>query len=233
MNKLSIIIPVFNEEKEIPKLLNHLNRVTFYKKHQIIVIDGGSTDNTLNELSKFKNIEILSSQKGRAKQQNWGAKYAINNLLYFLHADSYPPLHFDKHIMDAFEKGFKFGCFKMKFNSHHPWLRLAGFFTKFNLSLCRGGDQSLYIQKDLFFNIGCFNEKFTIYEDNELIKRLYKIGRFKVIQKNIITSARKYNEYGVFKLQLFFWKIHLMHKMYKTPEKTNNFYLLNTSFQKK
>ena len=81
-------------------------------------------------------------------------------------------------------------------------------------------------RQNLFVNIGCFNEEYTIYEDNELIKRLYKIGRFKIFRKPV-TSSRRYNEHGILKLQLFFWKIHLMHRIYKTPKKTNNFYYLN------
>ena len=81
-------------------------------------------------------------------------------MLYFLHADSVPPKNFDQYILDAIHKGSKAGCFKMKFDSSHWWLKLAGWFTQFNWKSCRGGDQSLFVDKKAFENLGGFNEGF-------------------------------------------------------------------------
>ncbi|MFT7667311.1 MAG: hypothetical protein ACI9O8_001658, partial [Patiriisocius sp.] len=101
------------------------------------------------------------------------------------------------------------GCFKMKFESNHWWLRLASWGTHLKWRACRGGDQSQFITKDLFDEIGGFNEQYTIYEDNILINELYKRKQFVVIQEWIGTSARLYEKKGVWKLQYRFWMIYL------------------------
>ena len=124
----------------------------------------------MSELSKTQpKIIGLNSPKGRAKQMNFGASQSKGSVLYFLHADSIPPKHFDQYIVDAMDKGSKTGCFKMKFDNSHWWLQLAGWFTQFNWKSCRGGDQSLFIEKIAFEAIGGFNEDFVIYEDNDLL----------------------------------------------------------------
>lgn len=212
MTKISIIIPIFNEAETIEKLLKHLV-ANSSPKHikDIIVVDGGSTDASLEIVSHLKNVILIPSEKGRAKQMNVGAKHAKGDILYFLHADSFPPKNFDTFILNSVEKGHLAGCFKMEFNSNHWWLKLAGWLTKFSWNFCRGGDQSLFISKDLFNKIGGYNEQYVVYEDNVLIKKLYAINQFKVIQKPIITSARKYDRYGVWTLQYHFFMIHLKH----------------------
>ena len=65
------------------------------------------------------------------------------------------------------------GCFKMKFDSNHWWLKLASWFTQYRWRACRGGDQSQFITKNLFKSLGGFDERFTVYEDNDLINKLY------------------------------------------------------------
>lgn len=154
-------------------------------------------------------IELLNSKKGRAKQMNLGAKKSTGNILYFLHADSLPPKNFDELIINEVKKGNLAGCFRMQFDSNHWWLRIASWFTKFNWRACRGGDQSQFITKKLFNNIGGYNETYTIYEDNILINELFARKQFVVINKKIKTSARLYKKYGVFKLQFLFLCIYV------------------------
>ena len=135
---------------------------------------------------------------------NLGAKHANNDLLYFLHADSFPPKYYDKHILDEIEKGNNAGCFRMRFDNKHWWLRLASWLTQFRWRACRGGDQSQFITKALFDDIGGFDDRYIIYEDNILINELYKRNEFVVINKKLKTSARRYEEHGVWKLQYHF-----------------------------
>ena len=97
----------------------------------------------------------------------------------------------------------------MKFDCNHWWLQLAGWLTQFKWRACRGGDQSQFITKELFQELGCFNEQFTVYEDNDLINKLYLQKEFVVIQKWITTSARRYETNGVWKLQYHFWTIYV------------------------
>ena len=89
------------------------------------------------------------------------------------------------------------GCFKMQFDSTHWWLKLASWFTKFSWRACRGGDQSQFITRQLFDEIGGFDERYIIYEDNMLINELYARNSFVVIQEPIQSSARLYEKYGV------------------------------------
>ena len=211
MTKISVIIPVLNEAEGIAALLHHLIDYTdLNNTSEIIVVDGGSTDGTQNIVRKLGlNIKFLNSEKCRAKQMNFGAKNANGNILYFLHADSFPPLNYDRLIIDEINKGNDAGCFRMQFDSEHWWLRLASWLTQFRWRACRGGDQIQFITKTLFDDIGGYDENYVIYEDNILINELYKRNTFVVINKKIKTSARLYKKIGVWKLQYHFWAIYV------------------------
>lgn len=218
-NKLSIIIPVLNEAENIVSLLNHLNENASPENiAEILVVDGGSTDGTPEKVLNTKfahanfirtDIRLLRSEKGRAKQMNLGAKKATGNILYFLHADSFPPKNFDRFIINEVTKGKEAGCFRMQFDNSHWWLRLASWLTQFSWRACRGGDQSQFVTKSLFEKIGGYNENYIIYEDNILINELYAKKQFVVIQEKIKTSARLYEKHGVWKLQYHFWAIYV------------------------
>ena len=224
MTKISIIIPILNEAETIEKLLEHLSQNSSKENIvEIIVVDGGSTDGSLKIASgraqsrpidlstalEETAIVVLNSEKGRAKQMNTGSKVATGNILYFLHADSFPPKDFDQHIINEVEKGNLAGCFRLQFNHKHWWLRLASWLTQFHWRACRGGDQSQFITKTLFDEIGGFDESYVIYEDNMLINELYKRKQFTVINKKLKTSARRYEKHGIWKLQYHFWTIYV------------------------
>lgn len=226
MNKLSIIIPMLNEAETIENLLCYLiSNASKENISDIIVVDGGSTDGSQKIVSKLKNITLIRSKKGRAKQMNRGAKASNGSILYFLHADSYPPKGFDQFIIKEVENKQSAGCFKMKFDSNHWWLKLAGWLTQFSWRASRGGDQSQFITKELFKEIGGFNEQFVIYEDNDLINKLYDRQEFVVIQEWLTTSARRYNCNGIWKLQFHFWAIYVKKWLGATPSDLQNYYI--------
>jgi rSAM/selenodomain-associated transferase 2 len=240
MSKISIVIPVYNESLRIINTLKYiLAHSSVYNIIEIIVIDGGSTDDTVEKvqqwiaLNKAENdldittVKLLQSEKGRARQMNLGAKEALGDIFYFLHADSFPPKYFDQFIVDEVKNGYNCGCFKMKFDSEHWWLKLAGWFTQFNWRICRGGDQSLFVTKELFNQVGRYDENYNIYEDNVLISKLYKAGTFKIIQQPLITSARHYQTHGVWKLQYHYWMVHLKKRLGASPESLFSYYKKN------
>lgn len=232
-HQISIIIPVYNEVARIGVLIDYLKQNASTENiADLIVVDGGSTDGSQNSIAKLENTALIPSKKGRAKQMNCGAKQATGNILYFLHADSFPPKHFDQYIIKAVENNNSAGCFIMRFNSKHWWLKLAGFLTQLPFKSCRGGDQSLFVTKSLFNTIGGFDESYTIYEDNDFISKLYARKQFVVIKKWLTTSARHYNSHGVWRLQYHFGVIHLKKWLGASPDKLHAYYLKHVNVKK-
>lgn len=229
--KISIIIPILNEAAAIGKLLSYLIDISSKESVQeIIVVDGGSTDQSsqiVSEIAKNNpsfNISVQPSEKGRAKQLNTGAYAASGEILYFLHADSFPPKGYDHLVLKEVQRNNPAGCFRMKFDSNHWWLRFLGWMTQFNSKKCRGGDQSQFITKALFEEINGYDESYVVYEDNELVSRLFDRKQFVIIPENVISSARKYREIGIWRLQYHFLNIHLRKWMGATPEELYKYY---------
>jgi len=224
--KISIIIPVLNEEGTIEATISHLQKNSSQEHIQeILVIDGGSTDSTFQRAQQT-GAKVLSSAKGRATQMNLGAKHAQGAILYFLHVDTLPPANFDSSIIDAINKGFEAGCFQMKFDSNSRFLGFFAWFSRLNIKLCRGGDQSLFISKNLFQTLNGFNEAYRVYEDNEFIGRLYEHehSRFKILSQFVKTSARRYEQKGTLALQYHFGIIHLKNRLGAGPEQLYQYY---------
>ncbi len=198
---ISIIIPTYNEIEHISALLNHLKKVS-HQQIEILVSDGGSTDGTLEEVLK-SNVKIIKSpEKGRAKQLNFAAKYAKGNILYFIHADTIPPLSFENDIQKALNEGFKIGCYRFKFNSNKSILKVNAYLTRFDRLMFRGGDQSLFITRELFDKLKGYCIEHKVMEDYDIISRARKENKFKIIPKDIIVSARKYDYNSYLKVNI-------------------------------
>lgn len=221
---ISIIIPVVNEADYIEEVLQTLQEgSTTDSIKEILVVDGGSTDGTIIKAQTW-GATVISSKKGRAAQMNYGAAYATGEVLFFLHGDTIPPKNFDAAILGAFQKGSEAGCFRLQFFGNSRFLRFFAWFTRFNVLICRGGDQSLFIDKNVFETLGGFNERYLVYEDVEIVQRIYKTSRFTILPEKMTTSSRRYLKRGMFALQWHFALIHLQHFLGAGPEAIHRYY---------
>ena len=209
---ISIIIPTFNEGLNIFKLVSYLFANSLKNQIEIIVSDGGSKDNTLEEAQKAGALAVVSPKKGRAAQMNHGASMASGDVLYFIHADTFPPDTFAKDIINAISNGYGIGRYRTTFDSKKYILKLNAFFTRFDLFMCYGGDQTLFIKKDLFYSIGGFDETMLIMEDYEIITRARQKAKYKIFQKSALVSARKYDNNSWLQVQKANYSIIKMYK---------------------
>jgi hypothetical protein len=155
---------------------------------------------------------------------NYGASLASAPVLYFLHADSYPPPGFWQDITKAVGQGFNSGCYQLAFDDPHPFLRFNAWFTRFDINAIRFGDQSLFVSKEVFLQAGGFREDLIVMEDQEIIGRIRKVARFKVLPGKVTTSARKYRENGYYKLQGIFFLIYFLYQLGVPQEKLVKLY---------
>lgn len=211
---ISVIIPAYNEEKEIARTISHLkNDPSGHLIKDIIVSDGGSTDSTVCEALKAGAVTEESFRKGRAPQMNFGAAVASADILYFLHADSVPPPNFATEIMKAVDEGITSGCFRLRFDHRHWFLQANCWFTRFNIDAIRFGDQSLFVTREAFVKAGGFDENLIVMEDQEIIHRIRRHGRFRVMRGAVTTSARKYLDNGIYRMQGIFFLVYFMYQL--------------------
>lgn len=209
---VSVIIPTYNEsaciQATIQKLRRHDERRLI---KEIIVVDGGSTDDTVPR-ARSAGVKVVNCpRKGRSAQMNFGALLAGEGVLYFLHADTIPPKNFTGNILKAFNEGAVSGCFRLDFDHNHWFLKTCCWFTKFNINAVRFGDQSLFVVKNIFHASGGFREDLLMMEDQEIIHRIKQYGKFKVMAAVVTTSARKYLDNGIFRMQAVFFYIWFLY----------------------
>ena len=210
---LSIIIPTYNEAENIEKLINHLLKFSDERLVEIIVADGGSTDKTQEICRKNSIVLAESPQKGRAFQMNFGASFATGNSLFFVHADTFPPKTYLDDLEIALKNSYNLGRYRAKYESKNWLLKLNSFFSRFDIFVGMGGDQTLFITKQLFDECGGFDPQLQIMEEFEFCVRARKLSsRYKIIPKAVLISARKYQKNGWLKVQFANYTIVKMYK---------------------
>ena len=225
---ISIIVPVFNEAKNIKSFLSQFDRVS---ELEIIIVDGGSSDLTSE---KIKELAILnnkiklttSNESGRANQMNHGAALAQGNILLFLHADTFLPNNYQQTIQNILRQPeVILGGFELAINGSEPALRLiettVNWRSRF-LSLPYG-DQGLFITRDNFVILGGFAE-LPIMEDFNLVQRAKKQGKIAIARAKVTTSARRWQKLGIFKTTLVNQLIIIGYYFKISPTKLRDFY---------
>jgi rSAM/selenodomain-associated transferase 2 len=233
--QLSVIIPTFNEEKNISALIQHLLKHADGQLIEILVADGQSTDHTREEAEKAGAKVLICPRRGRAAQMNHAAALSAGDVLYFVHADSLPPPSYPADIQDALDQGFLLGGYRSDYLSDNPLFRINAWFTRFNRSHSHGGDQTLYVDRQLFEKLQGFDEKFVIMEDFDFVKRAQEVTPFRKIPKNALISTRKYDNNSFLRVTVANFIVFSLYRLGVAPPTLKKIYgrLLNQSGPKK
>lgn len=199
--KVSIIVPVWNEGEHIEQVVKRLCEGGNGYIKDLLVVDGGSSDDTVQKAKSAGARVIHSPQRGRSLQMNYGAAHSSGDLLYFVHGDTLPPPDYMDDLQQAVADGFPIGCFRLKLNTKHPLLRINAFMTRFQFMWCRGGDQTLYVTRAVFNELNGYRDDYIIMEEYDFIIRAKASYPFKVIANDVVASARKYEANSYFQVQ--------------------------------
>ncbi len=202
MAEISAIIPALNEAKLLPRLLEYLKACDKNQQLEIIVVDGGSNDETPEIAIRFGAKLINSEIKCRAIQMNKGADVATTDNLYFIHADVIPPEDFIEKILEAEKREIQLAFFRQKFDKMNVLLWFNSFFTRFKRLWCRGGDQTIFVKRSLFDRLKGYDERFVIMEEYDFLKRAQKIVDYEILDGETIVSTRKYRTNSWLKVML-------------------------------
>lgn len=198
--RISVIIPTLNEA---PALTTVLSAGICFADVEIIVVDGGSQDQTV-ELARSNGWKVLSSPTGRARQMNAGAAAACGEILLFLHADTRLPEGFDDHVRLILSRpGVVAGAFRLRIDSPKLGLRIIEKLANWRSRRWQMpyGDQALFLSAEEFRSMSGFPDV-PLMEDVEFVRRLRKQGRIDIASVPVITSARRWEEIGVWKTTL-------------------------------
>lgn len=187
---VSIIIPTLNEATEIGRTLDKLRILA--GSFEIIVADGGSTDETV-ELAKSRKASVIRTERGRGIQLHAGALAATGSVLWFLHADSIPPKDAIISIHEALaDRNVVGGNFALRFDGDS---RAATFMTQFyeqirHIGLLYG-DSGIFVRRDAYQHVGGF-KPLLLFEDLEFVRRLKGSGKLVRVKSEITTSSRRF-----------------------------------------
>jgi rSAM/selenodomain-associated transferase 2 len=186
--KISIIIPVLDEERRIGQCLAELQGF-----EEFIVVDGGSRDRTV-EIARAAGARVETAPRGRASQMNHGARLAFGEVLLFLHADVSLPRDVRVYVERAFsDAGVVAGAFRTWHvaddGRRAPWLHLADLRSR--LSGLPYGDQALFVRREVFERAGGFPDQ-PLMEDLELSRRLRRLGRIAIVHESVRVSGRRF-----------------------------------------
>jgi uncharacterized protein len=204
--KISIIIPTLNEALNLERSLQSIstNLQNPAQNIEIIIVDGGSSDQTLAIASKFKEVKTISATLGRANQMNLGASAATGEILVFLHADTILPWGFEAIVQQILTKPqIIAGAFKLQIDDRDWRLRLVEWGINWRSQYLQlpYGDQAIFIKSATFQNLGGFAQ-LPIMEDFELILRLKTMGKIAIAAQSVTTSARRWQKLGIFRTTL-------------------------------
>jgi len=197
---ISVVIPALNEADNIAETLlsiGHENNI------QVIVADGGSQDHTVS-IAESLGAKVINVLPPRSKQMNAGAAQATGDVLLFLHADTRLPKNFDRLVLGSLaQPNIAAGAFELRIDAPPPGLRLIERVANWRSRCLRTpyGDQGIFMLTRIFHEAGGFPD-FSIMEDFELIRRLRKKGKIITLPAPVLTSSRRWQNFGILKTTL-------------------------------
>ena len=220
--RLSIIIPVLNEQRTIAATLADLDRV---EAAEVIVVDGGSTDRTAESV-RATSARLVVSPRGRAMQMNAGARQAAGDVLLFLHADTKLPAGASRDIHECMaDARCAGGRFDIRLDSTRPLLRLVGRMISLRSRLTRvaTGDQAIFVRRAVFERLGGFPE-IPLMEDVAFSRALKKEGSIACLRARVTSSARRWEQHGPVRTILLMWVLKLLYLAGVPPARLKRLY---------
>ena len=219
----SVVIPVLNEADSLPLTIEHVRRNDFI--HEIIVVDGGSTDRT-QEIAEQLGCRLLASPPGRGGQMRAGAAVANGDVVLLLHADTWLPPHATRAALDCLrDQAVVAGGFWKEFRDSP--LLLLGSKWKCAVRLWIGrriaGDQGMFIRRAVLERIGGIPDM-ALMEEFALASRLRREGRLALADAIVLTSARRFRKLGVIRTYLRMWFVTTRYRLGVSPAELRKHY---------
>lgn len=222
--RFSIIVPVLNEEAVLDDQLAHLTVQCAQYDCEVLIVDGGSTDNTISIAQRYG--QVIHSARGRATQMNIGAAAARGEVLLFLHADTRLP----DEAFNAIQRSLASpevvgGAFQLCFTCNQWPYRLVACITNLRarLSTIFTGDQAYFMRASSFQAVGGYPNQ-PLMEDLEIIARLRKLGEVSLLPLYVTTSARRHEQLGLLRSVLFMWYMRTLYKFGVSPAQLQRMY---------
>ncbi len=219
---LSVIVPVLNEEITVEATLQALVALAPY---EIIIVDGGSRDRTREICRRFA-VEVLSSERGRARQMNFGARRASGDVLLFLHADTRLPESALRDIDAALsDPRYLGGRFDVELPGAHWMFKMIAALINYRSRATKigTGDQALFVRRDIFDLIGGYPD-IPLMEDIVFCRALKGMGDIACLRSRVVTSARRWERDGVWRTILRMWMVKLCYFAGVSPSRLKQFY---------
>lgn len=225
--KLSVIIPALNEAEAIGRAIESSLALS---PHEVIVADGGSTDDTVAIAKEF-DCQVIECPRGRASQQNTGAAAACGDVLLFLHADAWIVPEAREQMERILQSpDIPGGAFHHRIDAGGLMFRLveAGDSLRVCCTRIAYGDQGIFLRRTVFEQLGGFPDV-RLMEDVRLMRALRDHGRLALLRGPLHVSARRWNKHGAIRQTMRNWFLLGAEQLGVHPNRLADLYALHSN----